>query len=170
VFSYVTGMEVDERTVSDALRASFEAHYAPLVRLSFLLAEDPSIAEDIVQDVFVRVAERIGSIPEDERRPYLRAAVVNAWRNERRRRAIERRRSSAFVRPEGSSVGQALEDRDVLWREVKRLPERQRACVVLRYYEDLPVAEIARLLGCRVGTVKSQLSRALAKLRRSVAR
>jgi RNA polymerase sigma factor (sigma-70 family) len=122
-----------------------------------------------VQDVFVRSAERIRTLPEVERRAYLRAAVVNAWRNERRHRRVERRWLRS-MRRDALEDEPDLEGRDALWAQVAGLPERQRACVVLRYHEDLPETEMARLLVCRVGTVKSQLSRALAKLRMVVER
>jgi RNA polymerase sigma factor (sigma-70 family) len=59
----------------------------------------------------------------------------------------------------------AVDERDALWRALGRLPKRQRAVVVLRYFEDLPEATVADILGCSVGTVKSQASRALEKLR-----
>ncbi len=72
--------------------------------------------------------------------------------------------------PDEVSALAAFEERDAMWREISKLPARQRACLVLRYYEDLPDGEIAGLLGCRIGTVKSQSSRALAKLRKEVSR
>jgi DNA-directed RNA polymerase specialized sigma24 family protein len=77
-------VEVEAVVETSALRAAYEAHYRALVRLSVLLADDPSVAEDIVQDVFVRAASRLTEIEQDRWRAYLRAAVVNAWRNERR--------------------------------------------------------------------------------------
>jgi DNA-directed RNA polymerase specialized sigma24 family protein len=64
-----------------------------------------------------------------------------------------------------AGVGPAPDDRTDLWRALERLPRRQRAVVVLRYYEDLTEAQTARVLGCTVGTVKSQTSKAFAKLR-----
>jgi RNA polymerase sigma factor (sigma-70 family) len=65
----------------------------------------------------------------------------------------------------GADPHAGLDDRDQLWRAMQRLPRRQRAVLVLRYFEDLSEIEVADALGCSVGTVKSQASRALAKLR-----
>jgi RNA polymerase sigma-70 factor (sigma-E family) len=148
----------------DALIAAYEQHHAPLVRLCALLAGDREAAEDIVQDVFVRGAARLSELQPGEQGPYLRAAVVNEWKNSIRRRSLERR---AFrlgrVRSEPEyDIG----ERDEMWRAILRLPPRQRACLVLRYYEDLSEHEAAAVLGVSVGAVKSQTSRALAKLRK----
>lgn len=160
---------IEDPATSEALRATFQTHYARLVRLSFLLADDPSLAEDIVQDAFVRSARRIAELDENARLPYLRTAVVNGWRNQRRHVGVEQRWAPALGAESNFEQG-AAEDRSAMWQWICALPARQRACLVLRYYEDLPEHEIAQLLGCRTGTVKSQISRALTKLRRVVDR
>jgi len=160
---------IEDPATSEALRTTFQTHYAQLVRLSFLLADDPSLSEDIVQDAFVRSARRIAEVDEDARFAYLRAAVLNGWRNRRRHVSVEQRWAPALGAESQLEQG-AAEDRSAMWQWICALPTRQRACLVLRYYEDLPEHEIAQLLGCRTGTVKSQISRALTKLRRVVDR
>ncbi|MEX0755514.1 MAG: sigma-70 family RNA polymerase sigma factor [Actinomycetota bacterium] len=149
----------------DALRVAFEEHYAPLLRLSILLSGDRQAAEDVVQEAFVRSSGHLGDVPVERLRSYLRQVVVNLWRD--RRRWLARDRSA---RDRSLSVGRAGSvdpaDAVALRTAVMRLPSRQRACVVLRYYEDLPEREVAALLNCSVGTVKSHSSRAIAHLRR----
>jgi RNA polymerase sigma factor (sigma-70 family) len=146
------------------LRQAFEAHYVPMLRISTLLAGGSPNAEDIVQDVFVRSASHLPGLDPAEVRPYLRTAIINAWRNERRRLAAEARKQRAIA----SSIDPTVTSDDGLWAEIVALPPRQRACLVLRYYEGLPEREVATILDCSVGTVKSQTSRALDKLRRVV--
>jgi RNA polymerase sigma factor (sigma-70 family) len=153
----------------DALRAAYEEHYARLVRLCGLLAGSREAAEDIVQEVFVRGASRIPGLPPLEVWPYLRVAVANEWKNRRRRIALDHR-----VRPRllfmRSPTQRALGNGDEVWQAVLRLPPKQRACLVLRFYEDLSEKETARVLGVSVGTVKSQTSRALSKMREELER
>jgi RNA polymerase sigma-70 factor (sigma-E family) len=146
-------------------RDVFVRHYEPLLRLAVLLTGSRETAEDVVQDVFSRALSRITDLPDSQQFPYLRAAVWNAWRNVLRRRAVERRHRSV---PSPIADDDALEDRDAVWGAIKRLPVRQRACVVLRYYEGLTERETADMLGCSVGTVKSQTSRALSHLRKEL--
>jgi RNA polymerase sigma factor (sigma-70 family) len=86
---------------------------------------------------------------------------VNRWRNRHRHRLVERRHRS-----DPPPIRPGFEDAAVLWDAVVRLPARQRATLVLRFYEDLSVDETAALLGCSAGTVKSQTSRGLERLRR----
>jgi RNA polymerase sigma-70 factor (sigma-E family) len=150
-------------TAQDALRQAFELHYVPLLRLAALLADNRQEAEDIVQGSFVRVATRIDELPQSETGPYLRTVVLNLWRTRSRRASFEHR-IWPVLRP-SAPPQDALGERDALWRALQALPPRQRACLVLRYYEDLPEREIARLLRCSVGTVKSQISRGLRRLR-----
>jgi RNA polymerase sigma-70 factor (sigma-E family) len=151
--------------VHEDLRAAYEEHYVSLLRLCTLLAGDRDMAEDIVQDAFVKLSPRIAEVSPEQLRPYLRKTVVNVWRN-RLRKLIRERRASA--RSVATSIGDATspEDRTALRLAVLRLPQRQRACLVLRYYEDLSERDVASLLGCSIGTVKSQTSHALARLRK----
>lgn len=142
-------------------------HRLPLLRLSTLLLADAALAEDVVQDVFVRSFAAVATLPDDQVGPYLRRSVVNAWKNEVRHRRTVALAAPKLAHREVAPAG-SVEDRDAMWAAIEDLPPRQRACIVLRYYEDLSDREIARLLGCRVGTVKSQSSRAITKLRKVV--
>ena len=157
----MTERRTNPATGEDALRAAFEAHYAALARMATLVTGDPVEAEDLVQEAFVRAAEPIERLTADAVRPYLRATVMNLWRNSLRRRPLEGLMSLRAHEPGDLP----MEEHDALWRSVLRLPPRQRACLVLRYYEELSEAEAARVLGCSVGTIKSQTSRALRRLR-----
>lgn len=103
---------------------------------------------------------------------YLRRAVVNGCRSKIRRKSVESRAAVVIknrMRGPDEWADAGIEDRRDVWRAVTHLPERQRACVVLRYFEDLPEAEIAELMECSVGTVKSQLHKARARLEKSLA-
>lgn len=150
--------------VTDSLRLAYEAHYRPLLRLCVLVTGRRETAEDLVQEAFVRVAGRLGGLGDEEIGPYLRAAALNLWKNRLRRLAVERRRPTQRA-PRDEL---AFEEKDEVWAAVRRLPARQRACLVLRYFEDLTEGETADLLGCSVGTVKSQTSRAIERLRREL--
>jgi RNA polymerase sigma-70 factor (sigma-E family) len=119
------------------------------------------LAEDLVQEAFVRAASKIGTLPDRDVRPYLRVTIVNLWRNRLRRFGVERRHREVPA----EAAPPPFEDRDELWDAIRLLPERQRACLVLRYYEDLSERDAAAVLGCSVGTIKSQTSRALTRLR-----
>lgn len=155
-----------ERPDQDGFAAVFDAHHRSAVRLAYLLVSDPHQAEDVVAEAFTKVFVRWsrGGVRDVER--YLRRAVVNEANSRLRRRYLERR-----VAEERSGDARGIRrvddhasDRDAVWGAVRRLPERQRAVVVLRFYEDLSEAETAEVLGCSRGTVKSQTSRAVARL------
>lgn len=146
-----------ERT--DTITSLFEAEYGRLCRLAFLLTGDTSRAEEIVMDAFVRSLSRWRTVREPS--AYVRRAVVNLCRNRRRRAFLERALPLGRER-----VTLPTEPADDVWAAVRSLPPRQRAAVVLRYWDDLGDAEIARTLGCSVGTVKSQLAKARASLAR----
>jgi len=152
------------RAAADPLHDAFERHHQAVLRLCTLLARDPNVAEDLAQEAFVRLAPKLSGLGPDEVRPYLRTVAVNLWRNRIRRVVTEARARRRLL---GSTAeGTPLEERDEMWVAISKLPSRQRACLVLRFYEDLSIRETARLLECSEGTVKSQTSKALGKLRR----
>jgi RNA polymerase sigma factor (sigma-70 family) len=159
-------LETDASQARNALRSAYEMYRLPLLQLCSLLATDPGAVEDIVQDVFIRTGDRLATMSSWEVLPYLRRSAINAWKNELRHRSVERAAAPKLAASQVVTDAASIVERDAMWTEVVRLPPRQRACVVLRFYEDLPDREIAELLGCRVGTVRSQVNRALAKLRK----
>lgn len=134
----------------------FAQRYAPMVRLATLLVGNPAVAEELVQDAFVRVHRKWDGV--EYPAAYLRTAVVNTCRNNRRRARLERTHATA-------SPPAVAPPQEPLLDALATLSERQRVAIVLRYYEDLSEAEIAAALGCRPGTVKSLLHRGLAQLR-----
>jgi RNA polymerase sigma-70 factor (sigma-E family) len=142
--------------------AVYARHYAPLVRLAYLTTGSRSAAEDLVQDVFADWLRRGDQVREPV--AYLRRAVVSRCTSWVRRRVLERRHGSG--EPPGAPLD-TVPDADVaaVRAALVRLTARQRAALFLRYYLDLPEAEIAAALGCRPGTVKSLLHRSLAVLR-----
>jgi RNA polymerase sigma-70 factor (sigma-E family) len=137
------------------------------IRLAYLLTGDHALAEDIVQDAFVRLAGRFA----DLRDPgafgaYLRKTVVNLARMRFRRNRLERAYLQRLQRePMPHSVLPDVAAYEEMKRALLSLPHRQRAAIVLRYYEDLTESQIAEILRCRPGTVKSLLSRGIAALR-----
>jgi RNA polymerase sigma-70 factor (sigma-E family) len=141
---------------------TFTAVYARdrdrLVRLATLLVDEQGLAEDLVNDAFAAAYERWDRLDAPE--AYLRTAVVNRSRDALRRRRVARafagRRRVALV--EGGEP-------DYVRDAIAALPAAQRSVLVLRFYEDLTIEAIADLLHRKPGTVKSQLSRALAALR-----
>jgi RNA polymerase sigma-70 factor (sigma-E family) len=153
----------DAPPTTDRLRLVFERNGVALLRLCTLLTKRREDAEDLVQDSFIRLAPKLEGLSDEMVWPYLRQIALNLWKNRLRRLALEIRvRAHRSVEPQ--SAGSTYEERDQVWAAIIELPPRQRACVVLRYYEDLTEREAASLLGCSVGTVKSQTSKALARL------
>jgi RNA polymerase sigma-70 factor (sigma-E family) len=134
-----------------------------LLRTAYLLVRDEALAEDLLQTSLTKAWFAWGRI-EGEPERYVRRILVNTAASWWRRR-WHRERPTADV-PEGRTPDSAEvgSDQD-LWDALGRLPARQRAVVVLRYLEDRTEAETADLMGCAVGTVKSQCSKALSKLR-----
>jgi RNA polymerase sigma-70 factor (sigma-E family) len=142
------------------------ARWGALVQTAYLLTGDFHEAEDLVQTTLSKVYPHWLRIRDESVASYLRRALVNNNRSRVRRRRVAQLLMPLLPEtpapPHGSGTG---EDRDLLVAALAGLPERQRAVVVLRYWEDLSLEEVAHELGCSVGTVKSQASRALAKLR-----
>jgi RNA polymerase sigma-70 factor (sigma-E family) len=138
------------------------ARHPALLRFAYVLTGDPHLAADLVQDALERTGMRWRFVQrQDAPEGYVRRAIVNAHLNQRRRRRRER-----LVADPPELAQSTVETRDdLLWGLLAGLPPQQRAVLVLRFYEDLTEAEVARVLDCAIGTVKSNGSRALAKLR-----
>lgn len=140
-----------------------------LLRTARSLTANPADAEDLLQTALTKTYlawERI----EDHRAldGYVRRALVNTRTSQWRKRRVDEFACEELPEPDpvpGPDPAEQQAVRDALWRAVLKLPARQRAMVVLRYYEDLSEAQTAEVLGVSVGTVKSAVSRALAKLR-----
>jgi RNA polymerase sigma-70 factor (sigma-E family) len=135
-----------------------------LRRTAYLLCGDWHVAEDLVQVAFEKVYAARRRLRHDAAlESYLRRTLVRAWVDETRR--PHRRERPVEHLPDGVVTDVAHDDRAELLRAMATVPRRQRACLVLRFYDDLSVTETARLLGCTEGTVKSQTSRGLEALR-----
>ena len=153
-------------TDADSFATVFNAHHRKAVRLAYLLCGDHHQAEDIVSDAFAKVYVQWQKGRVSDVGSYLRRAVVNETNSKLRRRYLERREAAKRSGDERGVrlVDEHAADHDEVWQALSRLPERQRQAVVLRYYEDLSEAQTAEILGCSVGTVKSQVSRGLARM------
>jgi RNA polymerase sigma-70 factor (sigma-E family) len=135
-----------------------------LLRTAYLLTHDHALAEDLLQTALAKAWFAWGRI-DGRPEPYVRRILVNTYATWWRRRWNGELATGELPERGGPDATADAEAGHDLWTAMERLPRRQRAVVVLRYFEDLTEAETARLLGCSVGTVKSQTSKALAKLR-----
>ncbi|HEX5598271.1 MAG TPA: SigE family RNA polymerase sigma factor [Micromonosporaceae bacterium] len=143
-----------------------------LLRYAVMLTGDPHQAQDLVQETMVRVQLNWRRITRaDSPDGYVRRMLTNQYIDWRRgpwfKRVLPRAEPDETVAAPVDHA-QASADRDQIWSWLARLPRRQRAVLVLRYYEDLSEAEIARVLGIPLGTVKTSARRGLARLRRSL--
>jgi RNA polymerase sigma-70 factor (sigma-E family) len=161
------GAQQAERAEGGRLAELYVQHGDGAIRLAYLLTGDRALAEDLVQDAFVKLAGRLVHLRDPGAfDAYLRRTVVNLANSHYRRKRLER----AYLRQEQGAARSAEGPfdpgaRDELWGALRRLSERQRAAIVLRYYEDLTEQQVADILNCRPGTVKSLVSRGLAVLR-----
>ena len=160
----------DELAASDGVGAAVAfddfvgARSSALLRTAYLLTRDHALAEDLLQTALTKAWfawARIERAPE----AYVRKVLVNTYATWWRRRWNGERATDTLPDAGVSDRADASAESHDLWSAMERLPRRQRAVVVLRYFEDLSESETAALLGCSVGTVKSQASKALAKLR-----
>jgi len=160
-----------ERSQSSARAERLEDLYvrnAPsALRLAYFLCGDRDAAQDLVQDAFVKVAGRFAYLrTPDAFDAYLRRTIVNLFTSQLRRRRLERAhlaRERAAAPSPRVDADPAL--RDELWRTLATLPRRQRAAIVLRYYEDLSEKETAEILRCSVGAANQLVTRGMAALR-----
>jgi RNA polymerase sigma-70 factor (sigma-E family) len=163
-----------ERSTASTRDAEFEAYMAArqpsLLRTAYLLTGDRHAAEDLVQTALAKLYLSWDKVQRRELLDgYVRRIMVNE-NNSLWRRAWKRREVTTDAVPDHAQVLDRHDhgERSALWEFVQTLPRKQRAVIVLRYYEDLTEAEVAEILGISVGTVKSQASRALASMRERV--
>ena len=146
-------------------REFVEDRSSALQRAGWLLTGDWATAEDLVQAALVRVWPRWTSIGVESREAYVRKVMITIFSTWWRRRWRAEVPSLAIPELDGPSQVDGVAIRVALHTALLRLPRRQRASVVLRFYLDLSESQAAEALGCSVGTVKSQTAKALAKLR-----
>ena len=142
------------------------SEYPSLLRLASLLVDDRAACEDIVQEAFARTL--VSWRRSDGRingAAFVRSAVLNGARSRLRRRTVAKKYEPVLRRDE-TTEDRSVAEHEAILAELRRLPDRQREAVVLRYYLDLPEAEIAETLGISPGSVKTHLHRALASLAR----
>jgi len=155
-----------------AVTALYQVHAVGLIRLAVVMLGDRAAAEDVVQDAFAGLYRRWNHVSGQERAlGYVRASVLNGCRTRLRARVRDDRLAAASPPPAlaAASAEQAVlvgEEHAAVLAALRRLPDRQREALVLRYYLDLSEPEIAASMGIGRGTVKSTTSRALAALGR----
>lgn len=148
------------------LEELYRAHAPDALRLAYLLTGERALAEDLVQDAFVKVLGRFHDLRNrDAFWWYLRRTIVNLARSQFRRRRVERAWLERQRPTEAASSTDHLAERERLQRALMTLRPEQRAAIVLRYYEDLSEADTGHALGVAVGTVKSMVSRGMERLR-----
>ncbi|MCP2266902.1 RNA polymerase sigma factor [Promicromonospora thailandica] len=164
----------DERPGPPAsLDALVRRHLPGLIRYATVLVGDPHTAADLVQEVLLRAHQRWGRIASTDRPDlYLRRMVTNehlSWRRRWHVRTIQPTSDDVLIRRAGTAGDHAHHhaEEDAMWQLLAGLPPRQRAVLVLRYYEGLADAEAATVLGTTPATVRSHAARALATLRRA---
>ncbi|WP_191844310.1 SigE family RNA polymerase sigma factor [Catellatospora chokoriensis] len=147
----------------EGFREFVQLRYGALLRTAYLLTGSTHAAEDLVQSALLKAYRRWDLV--DEPMAYLRRALVNQ-RTSVWRRIGSRELLTGVLPDRGRADGSAAHaDRDELMAALAKLPVRMRAVLVLRYWEDMSEADTAALMGCSVGSVKSQASRGLARLR-----
>jgi len=158
--------DVEAIRLEGGVLAELYVRHAPdALRLAYLLTGDRALAEDLMQDAFVKLAGRLLHV----RHPggfhaYLRTTIVNLSRSHFRRAKVERRFAERQTPP--TALGPPnVGERERLRAALMALPERQRTAVVLRYYEDLSEAQTAELMRCRTAAVRSLVARAMESLR-----
>jgi len=155
------GRTAEARTLEEL----YAAHAPGAVRLAFLLTGDAHLAEDLVQEAFVKVAGRFGHLrSRGSFGAYLRTTVVNLSKGHFRRKHTEREFLKREGRVEASAFPDVVAKADAA-QMLQELPHRQRAAVVLRYYEDLSEHQAAEILGCSPDAMKALTARGIKTLR-----
>jgi len=166
------GVGSSDLTAADQVTMLYRLHGMDLVRIAAVMLGSRAAAEDAVQDAFCGLYRRWDQLADSQSAlPYVRSAVMNRCRSELRRARLQRRGDQNLRPLNGESPEQAAilgeEHRDVV-AALRRLPDRQRESLILRYFMDLSESEVAAAMGVSQGTVKSTTSRALAALARQL--
>ena len=158
------------RADEDDFRSFVAARSPALLWFAHVLTGDRHAAEDIVQTALAKTAVGWSRVRRKENpEGYVRRAIVNTHLNALRRRPWREQPRELLPEDDDSRHREhELADREAMWHALAGVPPRQRAVLVLRYYEDLSEADIADVLGCSRGTVKSQAAKGLLHLRRLV--
>ena len=155
-------MTIDSVGGSKQFADFFDQHRLAMLRLAHLLCASREVGEEVAQEAFLVVHARWSEL--DQPAAFLRTVVVNKSRSVQRRQIRERRHARAL----GPTASVLDPDVDEMWQHLTSLSPDQRAVVVLRFYEDLTVADIADVMDKPIGTVKSLLHRAMSHLRASL--
>ena len=154
-----------------ALGELYIRHAPEGIRLAYLLTGDRALAEDLVQEAFARFVGRLHYLRDpDAFGSYLRRTIVNLSRSHFRHAKVERayiERLAGTPAPRGGSIEELDE---AMHEALLSLPQRQRAAIVLRFYEDLTDGQTAEVMRCRPGTVRSLVSRGMTTLRSELGR
>lgn len=157
---------LDIRGESD-LDALYRAHAPGALRFALMLTGDRNLSEDLVQEAFVRVASKLSSLRDPGAfNAYLTRAVANLAKSHFRRQQVVTKHTRTIDASQLVVEPVDVVTSDAILVALRALPVQQRAVLVLRYFNDLPQDEIAEVLGIALGTVKSQISRGLARLRK----
>lgn len=163
-----SGTAADPLDADTLVADLFASEARSLVRLASIFCDDREAAEDLVQEAFIRLHRSAHRIDDPERAPaFLRSIVINLARDTNRRGLMSLRHRPSMVQPssvehvESDAIDAA--DREVL-DAVRLLPERQRSCLVLRYYSEMSESEVADALGISKSSVKTHCRRGLAAL------
>jgi RNA polymerase sigma factor (sigma-70 family) len=163
---------VDARAAADQLVvALFNQQGRALVRLARLFVDDRNAAEDVVQEAFIRLARSAHRIQDQAKAPaYLRSIVLNLARDNNRRGLVSLRHHLPFddLRASTEDVIELRDDQAEVIDALKQLPYRQRDCIVLRYYEELGIDDIATTLAISPNSVKTHLKRGLVAMEKLI--
>jgi RNA polymerase sigma factor (sigma-70 family) len=141
----------------------YQDHYVRLVRLAFLMTGSQMVAEELVQDAFVRLQQRWRTVRDPA--GYVTTSVLNGARGHLRHQRVEARWLDAQRAAREGRGEPAQSGSDLVWDTLRRLPRKQRVALVMRYYDDQPDEVIAAILGVRPATVRSLIHRGLSSLR-----
>lgn len=157
----------EPRARASSMEELYAANAQRAGRLAFFLTGDREVAQDLVQEAFLKVFARWGNLREpDSFAAYLNRTIVNLANKVHRRRKIERHYLDKQPRHETVAPTRDHETADELWERLRLLPQRQRTAIVLRYYEDLTDRQAAEAMGCSEKALASLVQRALGALRK----